>query len=121
MRQANKSPASLYEVWGLIKELQRKLDVSCRLRALNEASGRGLNRGVRYGQIHAVKHIQEVRAELHFEAFRNVEVLLDAGVPVVVTRAAQVTKLRCASAEADSISVVGWVKPLESATWVCRG
>ena len=59
----------------LVVELQRKLDIPRGLRRLNDSSGRCIHRRVGYGKVHAVKCIQEVRAELQLESLREMDIL----------------------------------------------
>src|SRR5262249_46074849 len=87
----------------------------------NKAGGRSLDRGVRHGQIDLVEHVQEVSSKLQFEPLRKQEVLLYAGIPVVITGTAETANLWRARAEANSVGVVGRVKPLNTARCVCRG
>src|SRR6266404_2757155 len=110
-------PAPLYVLClGLIVELQRKLDVSRRLRIVNHSGSRSSHCCIGYGKVDAVKRIQEVRAELQLESFCELEVLLQAEIPVVISRSAQSTELRCTSTEARRIGVVIGVKPSNTTT-----
>src|SRR5580693_2691897 len=84
---------------GLEIQLQRELNVSRGLRRLNNASGRFIHRRIRYREVDAVKHIQEVGAELEPKSLADLEVFLQAGIPVVVSGASQTTKLRCTGPE----------------------
>jgi len=102
-------------------ELQRKLNVSCRLRSLNNSSGGYVHRRIGYGKVDAVKRIQEVRAELHSDPFCDLEVFLQADIPIVESWAAQTTELRRASSESGRrVRIVVGVKPEISTTGSSR-
>src|SRR5271170_512242 len=117
MRQAGVSACLIIRALLLEKELQRKLDVSCRLRSLNDSSGGYVHRRIGYGKVDAVKRIQEVRAELHPDPFCDLEVFLQADIPIVESWAAQTTELRCASSESGRrVGIVVGIKPEISAT-----
>src|ERR1700742_3266036 len=106
----------------LVVELQRELNISRRLGCVDHARVVLRHRGVRRCKVHAVERIQEVTTELNLEAFRYVEVLMHADVPVVEARTAQATELRCARSEGCCwVAVVGRIKPLESAALCCGG
>ena len=83
MRQAGVIACLIIRASWLVIELQRKLDISRRLRCADDAScGRGYRR-IRRRQVHSVESVQEVAAELQLEAFGDVEVFLEAEVPIV--------------------------------------
>src|SRR5689334_2389451 len=112
-------PHYTFSASSLIVQLQSKLDVSSRLRCLNDPRSRGLHRCVGYREIYAVKHIQEVRAELQLESLRELEVFLQAGIPVVVSGPAQRADLWRARAESNGIRIVAGIEPKEAAALGC--
>src|SRR4051812_9424661 len=81
MRQAGVIACLIIRASRLVIELQRKLDISRRLRCTDDTGGTGLHGGVRRRKIDAVERIQEVAAELQLEAFGEVEVFLKAEIP----------------------------------------
>src|SRR5271168_5336850 len=121
MRQAGVSACLIIRALLLEKELQRKLNVSCRLRSLNDAGGRHIHRRVWHSEVDAVKRIQEVSAELHPESLRDLEILLQADIPVVEARAAKTAKLRRACSERGRrVGIVAGIKPEKSTTGASR-
>ncbi len=101
-------------------ELQRELNVSRGLRRLNNSGGRLSHRRIGYREVDAVKRIQEVCTELESESLADLEVLLQAGIPVVVSRAPQTAQLRCTVPESGRwVRIVAGVKPSEAATLRC--
>src|SRR3984957_14331045 len=101
----------------LVVELQRKLDIARRLRCVDHARVVLLHGRVRCRQVHAVECIQEVTTEFELEAFREVEILMNAEVPVVEARSAQFAQLRGARSEGCCwVGVVARIEPDEPAT-----
>src|SRR5260370_4964606 len=116
MGQAGVFACPIIRGLGLVVELQRKLDVSRRLRRLNHSGCTGLDRRVGYCQVDAVKGIQEIRTELQSESFCQREVFLQAQIPVVVSGSAQSAEFLCTGAEAGSIGIFARVKPKAATT-----
>src|SRR5580700_1104993 len=116
MRQAfERLPHSTW--FQLVVELQSELDIARWLRCVDHPRVVLLHGRVRRCQVHAVECIQEVRTELHLEAFRDVEVLMHADVPVVEARSAQPAQLRRARSEGCGwVGIVARIEPDESAT-----
>ena len=101
----------------LVVELQRKLDVSRRLREVNHSSCGYIYRGVGSGEVDGIKCIQEVRAELELKSLCNPEVFLQADIPVVVSRSTQMTELACTGPESGRwVGIVAGIKPGEATT-----
>src|ERR1700759_4763282 len=96
----------------LVVELQRELNISRWLGSVDHAGVVLLHGGIRRSEVHAVERIQEVTTELQLEAFREVEILMDADVPVVEARSAQSAYLLRARPEGGCrVGVVARVKP----------
>ena len=76
MRQAGVSACLIIRALLLEKELQRKLDVSRRLRSLNNTGSGLIHSGVGSGKVDAVKRVQEIGAELHPESLRDLDIFL---------------------------------------------
>src|SRR5713101_2066111 len=108
-----------YTCSRLVVELQSKLDISRRLRSLYDTGSAGLHGGIGNRQVDAVECIQKVAAELQLEAFGQMEVFLQAEVPIVETGAAQTAELRRARSESCRVGIVVGIKPLETATLRC--
>src|SRR5262245_18903518 len=103
---------------GLVVKLQRKLNVSRILRT-GDLSHRASKAHIRSIEVHMVERVYEIGAELHFEAFIDLEVLLQADVPVVVPRTTQPAQLSWAAAKRSDpgnrkVAVIG--KPLDAAS-----
>src|SRR5271157_5197680 len=122
MRQAGVYACLIIRALLLEKELQRKLNVSRRLRSLNNAGSGLIHSGVGNGKVDAVEGVQEISAELHPEPLRDLDILLQAEIPVVVAGTTQTTELRCASPEtACCVGIVAGIKPEEASTGPCWG
>jgi hypothetical protein len=83
MRQAGVIACLIIRASWLVIELQRKLDISRRLRCVDDASGGCGYCRIRRRQVDPVEGIQEIAAELQLKAFGDVEVFLEAEVPIV--------------------------------------
>jgi hypothetical protein len=122
MRQAGVCACLILGCLYLEVELQRKLDFSCRLRGLDNSRGSGRHRRVGCPEIDGVERIQEVRAELKLESLGELEVFLQADIPVVVSRSSQGTECGCTSPESGCwVRIIAWVKPEESSANPGRG
>jgi hypothetical protein len=97
------------------------------LRELDDAGGwraysREIPRRVVRGEIDGVERVQELGTELQFEAFRKLEVLLQADVPVVISRSTQPAKLRRTGSKGRRwVGIVVGIKPEKSSADSCRG
>ena len=103
--------------WCLVVELQRKLDVPRRLREVNNSKCGCIYPCVRSGEVDGIKCIQEVRAELELKSLCDLEVFLQADIPVVVSGSAQMTELGCTGPERGRwVGIVAGIKPGEATT-----
>ncbi len=101
----------------LVVELQRKLDVSRRLREVNNSSCGCIYICVRRGEVNGIKCIQEVRAELELKSLCDLEVFLQTDIPFVVSGSAQMTELGCTGPESSRwVGIVAGIKPGEATT-----
>ena len=101
----------------LVVELERKLDVSRRLREVNNSSCGCIYHCVGSGEVDGIKCIQEVRAELELKSLCDLKVFLQADIPVVVSRSTQMTELGCTSPESSRwVGIVAGIKPGEATT-----
>src|ERR1700722_20043520 len=99
----------------LVVELQSELDIARWLRRVDHARVVLLHGRVRCRQVHAVECIEEVATEFQLEAFREVEILMHADIPVVEARSAQPAQLRRARTEGCCwVGVVARIEPDES-------
>src|SRR5215831_5189667 len=101
----------------LVVELQRKLDVSRRLRDVNNSSCGCVYRCVRSGEVDGIKCIQEVSAEFELKSLSDLKGFLQADIPVVVSRSTQMTELGCTGPESSRwVGIVAGIKPGEATT-----
>src|SRR4051812_47772127 len=116
MRQAGVIACLIIRASRLVIELQRKLDISRRLRHVGHAGCGCGHRRIGSCKVYAVEGVQKIAAELQLKAFGQVKVLLKTEIPVVQTGATQLADLRCASAERRGwVAVVAGIKPKDTA------
>src|SRR5205807_10251346 len=121
MRQAKVFACLIIRGLYSIVELQSELDVSGRLGA-GDLSHRRTQTHVRCVELHVVKGVDEVAAELQPEAFCHLDVFMEAQVQVGVMRPSQSAELRgaiakCTDGRVGKVAVIvnHWIPPTPAA------
>ncbi len=73
----------------LKQQLQRKLDLSRRIRRANRPKGRVCRLRIGHSEICVIQQIKELRTELQVDAFANQKVLVSRKIPLLETGRAE--------------------------------